>query len=131
MILNDVFDVEKDRGERPSRPIPAGLIPLRQAKVAGWGLLVVGVGLAGLSGYLPSQQAPATWLPAAVGLLLAIMIVAYDGPLKANAAGTGRDGSLSRAEFLAGGGALSRGGCRTALCCPSTSSASHLALAST
>ena len=39
MVLNDVFDIDRDRQERPARPIPAGQIPLGQAKAAGWGLL--------------------------------------------------------------------------------------------
>ena len=82
MILNDVFDVERDQQYRPGRPIPAGQIAIGQARIAGWGLLLAGVGLATVAGHLPAGDAPTTWLPAAVGLLLAIVIVAYDGPLK-------------------------------------------------
>lgn len=82
MVLNDVFDIDRDRQERPGRPLPAGHISIGQAKVAGWGLLLLGVGLAAASGYLPGDDAPPTWIPAAVGLVLAVMIVAYDGPLK-------------------------------------------------
>lgn len=81
MILNDVFDVDRDRDERPTRPIPAGLIPLGRAAAAGWGLLAVGVLLAAICGGL-SDGSGVNWLPAAVALLLAIAIVAYDGPLK-------------------------------------------------
>ena len=81
MILNDLFDLEKDRTERPGRPLPAGHIPLKQARVAGWGLLLLGIALAAAGGYLPSERFEVSWLPAAVATLLALMIVAYDGPL--------------------------------------------------
>ena len=82
MILNDVFDVEQDREQRPERPIPAGLIPLGQARMAGWLLLLAGIGSAAAAGRIPADDSPLTWLPAVVGLALAVMIVAYDVPLK-------------------------------------------------
>lgn len=82
MILNDVFDIEKDKAERASRPLASGAISVASANVAGWGLLVLGVLLAAASGYLPSENQPGTWLPAAVAVSLAGMIVAYNGPLK-------------------------------------------------
>lgn len=82
MILNDVFDVEVDRRERPLRPLPAGQISLSAARTAGWGLLASGVALAALSGYLPAEDLAETWRPAVIGILLAVAIVLYDGPLK-------------------------------------------------
>jgi len=82
MVLNDVFDIERDRGQRPGRPLPSGSIPIGQAKIAGWSLLVLGVVLAAVSGQIPSDRSPVSWVPAAVGVSLALMIVAYDGPLK-------------------------------------------------
>lgn len=102
MILNDVFDEDHDRTERPSRPIPAGLIPRGQATTAGWTLLVVGVGLAALSGYLPSGKLPATWMPSAIAAALAIMIVAYDGPLKRTPLAPPAMGSCRLLSFLLG-----------------------------
>lgn len=102
MILNDVFDVEKDRKERPGRPIAAGLIPLSQAKAAGWCLLVAGVGFAAVSGYLPADSVSATWLPAAVGIVLALMIVAYDGPLKSTYLAPAAMGGCRMLSFLLG-----------------------------
>jgi UbiA prenyltransferase family len=54
VVLNDVFDVEVDRRERPERPIPSGRVSLGAAMVC----------------------------PAIVGLLLAGCIVLYDGYLK-------------------------------------------------
>jgi 4-hydroxybenzoate polyprenyltransferase len=102
MVLNDVFDIEKDRLERADRPLAAGHISLRQAKIAGWGLLLVGFGLAAISGYLPSQQVGTTWIPAVVAAGLVGMIVAYDGPLKATALAPAAMGSCRVLSFLLG-----------------------------
>jgi 4-hydroxybenzoate polyprenyltransferase len=101
MILNDVFDVDRDRSERPSRPIPAGLIPLPRATAAGWALLGAGVLLAAICGYLPDGSG-ITWLPAAVAVLLAIAIVAYDGPLKKTPLAPAAMGSCRLLSFLLG-----------------------------
>jgi 4-hydroxybenzoate polyprenyltransferase len=46
VVLNDVFDREIDRLERPERPIPSGRIRAAQAAALGAGLLVLGVGAA-------------------------------------------------------------------------------------
>jgi len=102
MILNDVFDVDVDRQQRPTRPIPAGQIPLSRAKTAGWALLVVGIAFAAASGYFPSDLAPATWLPAAVAIALAVMIVGYDGPLKKTPLAPAAMGSCRVLSFLLG-----------------------------
>ena len=102
MILNDVFDVQQDRQERPHRPIPAGQIPLRQAAGAGWGFLLIGILLAAASGYVPSAEHPSTWLPAALGVVLAMMIVAYDGPLKKTPLAPAAMGSCRVLSFLLG-----------------------------
>jgi 4-hydroxybenzoate polyprenyltransferase len=102
MILNDVFDVQQDRQERPDRPLAAGQIPLRQATWAGWGSLLVGIGLAGASGRFPSVDHAATWLPGAVGVALAVMIVAYDGPLKKTPLAPAAMGGCRLLSFLLG-----------------------------
>ncbi|MFK8113172.1 MAG: UbiA family prenyltransferase [Rubripirellula sp.] len=102
MILNDVFDVSQDEIERPSRPIPAGLISISQASRAGWGLLIVGVLLATVSGQLPSANVATTWLPALVAILLAVMIVAYDGPLKKTPLAPAAMGACRVLSFLLG-----------------------------
>ena len=98
MILNDVFDVEKDTAERAERPIPSGAISKSSASRAGWGLLVVGVLLASLSGFLPvgtdnvPTDTPATtWLPMVVAIALAALVVGY----------AGGEGRVSRFEFSA------------------------------
>ncbi len=102
MILNDVFDIDRDREERPTRPIPAGDISLGAAKNAGWSLLAIGILLAFVSGYLPSTTHPSTWLPGAIALALAIMIVAYDGPLKKTLLAPAAMGSCRVLSFLLG-----------------------------
>jgi hypothetical protein len=43
MVLNDVFDVEIDRRERPERPIPSGRVNRSTAMVLGYSLLLGGV----------------------------------------------------------------------------------------
>jgi 4-hydroxybenzoate polyprenyltransferase len=102
MILNDVFDVDQDRVQRPQRPIPAGLISLGQARTAGWLLLVAGIGIAAISGRVPSDGAPITWLPALVAIALAVMIIAYDGPLKKTPLAPVAMGSCRVLSFLLG-----------------------------
>lgn len=102
MILNDVFDLEKDRRERPQRPLPAGRIPLSHAKFAGWWLLVGGALVAGLAGFLPHASTASTWRPAIVAVVLAVMIVLYDGPLKRTAAAPLAMGACRFLSFLLG-----------------------------
>ncbi len=88
MVLNDVFDAELDRVERPSRPIPSGRIPRRHAAALGWWLLAAGIACGWLAGRVagtPGAPAPAFlgWLrPDLLGVLLAANIVLYDGLLK-------------------------------------------------
>ena len=46
VVFNDVFDARLDAVERPERPIPSGLITLREAATLGCVLLVIGIGAA-------------------------------------------------------------------------------------
>ncbi len=105
MILNDVFDIDRDRLERPTRPIAAGQISQRVANRAGWSLLILGVVLATISGRLPGVTA--SWLPALVATGLAIMIVAYDGPLKSTPLAPIAMGTCRALSFLLGASAAS------------------------
>lgn len=105
MVFNDVFDIERDRIERPQRPLPAGWIPLSQARLAGGLLLIVGVALATLSGYLPSQDYGSSWLPAVIGVGLASLILAYDGPLKQTPLAPAAMGGCRMLSFLLGAAA--------------------------
>src|SRR5690554_7221415 len=43
VAFNDVLDAELDRVERPERPIPSGIVPLRNAAVMASLLLLMGV----------------------------------------------------------------------------------------
>lgn len=67
MALNDWFDLEVDRAERPGRPLPSGAVPVGLAAAIGWGGLALGLALASLAG-------PAL----VVAGLLAAAIVFYD-----------------------------------------------------
>ncbi|TWU37203.1 UbiA family prenyltransferase [Novipirellula artificiosorum] len=102
MILNDVFDLEIDRKQRPTRPLVAGHICPKFAKWVGATLLVAGILLATLSGMVsPTDTAP-TWLPAILGIVLAGMILAYDGPLKATPLAPAAMGMCRMLSFLLG-----------------------------
>jgi hypothetical protein len=77
IVLNDVFDVEIDREERPERPLPSGRVPVGRARWLGFEMLAFGV-IAGASVSLWSHN----WRPADVSVALAVLIVLYDGLLK-------------------------------------------------
>jgi 4-hydroxybenzoate polyprenyltransferase len=49
VVLNDVFDLDLDRRERPERPLPSGRVTRRAAATLGTGLLAGGVGFAFLA----------------------------------------------------------------------------------
>ena len=73
MILNDAFDARWDAERRSTRPIPAGLIDVRDALRAGWGALAAGF-------VLTVAAAPAGTRLAVtlVALLLALCVIVYD-----------------------------------------------------
>ena len=106
MILNDVFDVAKDKAEGKPRPIASGAISLSAAKSAGWGLLALGVLLAAASGYVTDPVRPTTWFPAAIGLALAVLIVAYNGPLKPTPIAPAAMGGCRVLSFMLGASPL-------------------------
>jgi 4-hydroxybenzoate polyprenyltransferase len=72
MVLNDCFDLDTDRRERPARPLPAGQVPLRVAWVLGCGLMLGGLGLAALAGGDSLR----------IAFVLCLAILTYDGLLK-------------------------------------------------
>ncbi|MGM0490322.1 MAG: UbiA family prenyltransferase [Planctomycetota bacterium] len=82
MVLNDVWDVEQDRQERPSRPIAAGRIPLVQARRVGFGLLCSGVVLGWAAGYVASIEWATAWRSGLAATMLALLIVLYDAHIK-------------------------------------------------
>ncbi|MFH6604411.1 UbiA-like protein EboC [Maribacter algicola] len=68
VVLNDVFDYKLDKVERPERPIPSGLIPLKAAAFFGMVLLLIGV----LFAFLTNR------LSGIIALTLAFSIILYD-----------------------------------------------------
>jgi hypothetical protein len=71
--LNDVFDVEIDRSERPGRPLPSGRVSYKTAAWLGGSGLLIGPALALASGSMKS---------AVVATILALFILAYNAGLK-------------------------------------------------
>jgi hypothetical protein len=81
MYLNDAFDRDSDRRERPERPIPSGRIAARSVFTMGFGLLAAGVLVVGLAADPLSSSGP---VAVSSGLLLAGVIIGYDAWHKAN-----------------------------------------------
>lgn len=80
MVLNDVFDLEVDRKERPNRPLPSGKISLAAANLWGWGLLIAGL-LFAIAAALLNGDAFSTfvsWRVIVIALLLAACIILYN-----------------------------------------------------
>lgn len=76
MYLNDAFDRDIDRKERPERPIPSGVVRASSVFTIGFALLLAG---AGLSTWLAHERDPAhTSRTAFAGLALAAVIVLYN-----------------------------------------------------
>ncbi len=97
VVLNDVFDYALDYRERPERPLPSGRISLGAAKLAGWGLLALGITLAGTAAALAGDLRPGL-----VALGLAATIVAYDGFLKKTPLGPPAMGACRGLNLLLG-----------------------------
>lgn len=81
MVLNDVFDIQRDRIVRPQRPLPSGQIKLSTAKIVGTVLLVGGVVAAIAAGISAGTMADVLKCGVVVGML-AVGVYLYDGPLK-------------------------------------------------
>jgi len=97
IVLNDVYDVELDRVERPERPLPAGVIPVRQAAFAAQVLMAIGAAAA--CGAAVTANSP--W-PALVGASLAFAIWLYDRLAKATVAGPLAMGGCRGLNWLLG-----------------------------
>lgn len=72
VVLNDVFDFQLDKQERPERPIPSGIVPLKSASIFGGILLVLGIVL----GFYVHV------LSGSIAFVLALSILLYDGVSK-------------------------------------------------
>lgn len=106
MVLNDLFDIEIDRRERPGRPLPSGQIPLGVARSLGWGLLFGGVLAAACSALVFDGDLMWRTLPATVAALLAGCVVAYDGGLKHTPLGPWTMGGCRGLNLLLGASLL-------------------------
>lgn len=76
MYLNDAFDARIDAAERPGRPIPSGVVSLREVALAGSALLAAGLLVLAVVG-LRAVPAP-DFRPLAAGVALVATILYYD-----------------------------------------------------
>lgn len=93
IALNDWFDLEVDRVERPERPLPSGRVSRAFALALGLALLAAGFGLAGLSG---------SFMSLGMAALLVSGVVAYDAGLKHTALGPELMGACRGLNVLLG-----------------------------
>ncbi len=68
VAFNDVFDAELDRIERPERPIPSGMVPLKNAALMASVLLLLGI--------VAAWQV--SFLSGAIAVVVAFLSVLYD-----------------------------------------------------
>ncbi|MEI6239594.1 MAG: UbiA family prenyltransferase [Planctomycetia bacterium] len=97
MVLNDVFDVELDRRERPERPLPSGAIAVGTAAAVGRGLLTVGSLCACLAAFASGSATVAL-----VGAALAAAVWMYDRHAKGTPLGPAVMGSCRGLNWLLG-----------------------------
>lgn len=81
MVLNDVFDIQRDRTERPQRPLPSGQIKLATAKNVAFILMGVGIIAAVAAGAMAGTLADVLKC-GVLAAMLAAGVYLYDGPLK-------------------------------------------------
>ncbi len=74
MFLNDAFDAELDRRERPARPIPSGQVTQQTVFALGFGLLGFGLLVLGAAPFLHlSEPGAQAWL-AGLGTCAAVLV---------------------------------------------------------
>lgn len=73
VVMNDVFDAELDKVERPERPIPSGAVSKEAASFLGVALLVMGVVAAAFS-----HPANVFSLSAVLAFVIAVAALVYD-----------------------------------------------------
>jgi 4-hydroxybenzoate polyprenyltransferase len=92
MVLNDWFDIEVDRVERPQRPLPSGRVPRSHAVYLGIALLIIGFGAAMFVGHT-------SWI---IALILIAAAVLYDGFTKNTLVGPANMGLCRALNVLLG-----------------------------
>jgi 4-hydroxybenzoate polyprenyltransferase len=84
MVLNDLYDFEQDKRERPFRPLPSGRISRWKAMCFGYALLTSGLFLALFAGW---RAEGLIWISGDVAGFLVTAIILYDAWLKRTWAG--------------------------------------------
>jgi 4-hydroxybenzoate polyprenyltransferase len=102
MVLNDIYDVERDRAEGRNRPLATGRISPRAAWRCVFILMASGILLAFVAGQLQSDSIERTLVPGAVAIAVTLAIWLYDGPLKRTCWGPLMMGSCRMGSFLLG-----------------------------
>lgn len=102
MVLNDVFDVEMDRVERPSRPLPSGRVDWSWAKRLGCLMLFAGIACGWLAGYSSRIALGPPWRSGVVVTVLAMAVLLYDGWAKKTPLGPVVMGSCRALNVLLG-----------------------------
>jgi 4-hydroxybenzoate polyprenyltransferase len=106
MVLNDVYDLEIDRQERPTRPLPSGKIDASFAKRLGFALLAAGVIQTALLAVLrlDADSCPLLFKirPIVCAIALAGMILLYNRILKHTPFGPIAMGSCRMLNVLLG-----------------------------
>lgn len=92
VVLNDFFDRDVDRVERPERPLPAGRVPPRQAAVLGAILLGAGV----ILGFAATPAA------GSVAAAIAVSVLLYDAWAKRQSSGPAVMGVCRALNLLLG-----------------------------
>lgn len=92
MVLNDWFDIEVDRIERPQRPLPSGRVPSCHALYGGIGLLILG--------FVASVFVDST--SRHIALILIAAVVLYDGYTKNTLVGPANMGLCRALNVLLG-----------------------------
>ncbi|MGW8257599.1 MAG: UbiA family prenyltransferase, partial [Thermoguttaceae bacterium] len=77
VVLNDVYDLQIDSGQRPQRPLPSGRIGVGAAQRFAWVLLFVGVASALATSFLIGKIGPGL-----VAGVLVLCVWLYDAGLK-------------------------------------------------
>ena len=97
MVLNDVFDRDRDALERPERPIPSGRVSATAAAAFGGLLLACGVACGWGATYLAGDLRPGL-----VATAIAALVFAYDGGLKQTPLGPPAMGGCRMLNVLLG-----------------------------
>ena len=97
MVLNDVFDLEIDRQERPDRPLPSGAIGVVAASRVGHALLTLGAVAASATAFVSRNP----W-PTLVGAALTAAVWLYDRRAKATPLGPAVMGGCRGLNWLLG-----------------------------